>query len=437
MKMFDDVNMIRHIIVNKIRSLQSHLKKVIVKRKEKRMIASVVKKQKNALSLLQNKERITCVFMAIDISIWKYDEVVKIMQKDPRFEPIIFVCPMVNHGEEIMKEKMKQSVSFYKEKGYNVICSFNETTNSYVDLKKEINPDILFYTNPYKGLIDDRYYITNYLDTLTVYVSYFINCSIDNRFSTDILLYNLVWRKYVEFDFNKTLCLSFARNNGRNVVVTGYPGIEPLINHHTIIDPFNGDKRKRIIWAPHHTLKKSIYGHSCFLKYANFMLSMVEKYKNDALFIFKPHPLLKAKLYKVWGKECTEKYFHNWNSNSNGFINEGEYVDLFLTSDAMIHDSGSFIVEYLYANKPVMRTINDLPLNEQFNDFALSCLEHYYYGYNEQDIEFFIQNIINGIDPLNEQRTNFVNDILMPKGCPSENIVNDIIDSIKNQRVFA
>ena len=92
----------------------------------------------------------------------------------------------------------------------------------------------------------------------------------------------------------------------------------------------------------------------------------------------------------------------------------------------MIHDSGSFVVEYLYVNKPVMRTVNDVPLKEQFDDFALSCLEQYYMGNNEQDIEVFIQNVINNIDPLKDQRTNFISEVLMPKGSPSQNIINDI-----------
>lgn len=397
---------------------------------------TIARKQHLALKQLYKKDKLRCIFMAIDISVWKYDEVVRLMSKNPRFEPIIFVCPMVNHGETIMKEKMKQCISFYKQKGYNVISSYDEKNHRYVDLRKELNPDILFYTNPYQGLIDDRYFITNYLDILTVYVSYYISCSIDIDFCTNVLLYNLVWRKYVEYEHNLETCIKHAKNKGRNVVVSGYPGIEPLINGHLVKDPFKGDHRKRIIWAPHHTLNASIYGHSCFLMYADFMLKIAEKYKDSIILIFKPHPLLKAKLYNLWGTNRTNEYYKQWETHSNTFINEGEYIDLFLSSDAMIHDSGSFVVEYLYVNKPVMRTVNDVPLKEQFDDFALSCLEQYYMGNNEQDIEVFIQNVINNIDPLKDQRTNFISEVLMPKGSPSQNIINDILYSIDNQTLY-
>ena len=392
--------------------------------------------QKKALRRLQYKKTIRAVFMAIDVSAWKYDKVFRLMCENPRFEPIIFVCPMVNYGREIMLEKMRESVHFYRDKGYKVVCSYDEKNDRYVDLRNEIQPDLLFYTNPYKDLIDYRYYITNFKDILTAYVSYYFTCSIDMNFNTNIPLYNLVWRKYVENDYTRQICIDFAKNKGRNSVVTGYPGIEPLIDNHKIDDPYIGDSRKRIIWAPHHTLEASLYGHSCFLKYAEFILNLAGKYKDAALFVFKPHPLLKAKLYKVWGKEKTDDYYARWANGTNTYVNEGDYVDLFLSSDAMIHDSGSFVVEYLYVNKPVMRTINDVPLETQFNEFALSCLKNYYMASNQNEIGQFVENVINGVDPLKEQRTDFVNKVLMPKGSPSQNIIDDILDSIDNQILY-
>ena len=53
-----------------------------------------------------------------------------------------------------------------------------------------------------------------------------------------------------------------------------------------------------------------------------------------------------------------------------------------------------------------------------------------------EEIEKFILNVINGVDPMREKRTRFVNDVLMPKGSPSQNIINDILDSIDNQILY-
>ena len=398
------------------------------------------KEHAKALKRLGDKKKIKCVFFALFPSIWKYDNVFKMMMARSRFEPIVLVCPIVNHGPKEMMEEINACEQFFRQKGYPVIKAYNDVNGSYVDVRKEIDPDIIFYTNPYQGLIDDRYFITNYKDILTVYVPYFINTSIDNRFSCDLLLHNLVWRKYLEYDYELDLSRKIQRVHGRNVVVTGYPGIEGFIKNSIDIEDRTWkieDRRlKRIIWAPHHTLESSIYGHTCFLEYAYAMLDLVKKYKDSVQFVFKPHPILKSKLRNLWGDDETDSYYDMWKSLPNANISEGDYVSLFNESDAMIHDSGSFVVEYLYTNKPVLRTVNDVPFEKQFNEFGLNCLDNYYKAANIEEVEQFIQNVINGIDPLKAQRTKFVNEVLMPKGSPSQNIIDDILDSIDNQILY-
>lgn len=393
-----------------------------------------------ALHSLQGKKHIRCVFLALFDSVWKYESVYRLMVNDTRFEPIILVCPIINHGEKNMHEKMEACYLYFQKKGYNVMKAYDCDTKKYVDLRKELYPDILFYTNPYKGLIDDRYYIDKYDDILTVYVSYNYGNSKDFNTFFNLKMHNYVWRYYAETEKHKSYAVSFAKNHGKNVVVTGYPGIEDFIAPDYISKDVWIDKthkKKRIIWAPHHSIEPvGMVFYSCFLKYKDFMLAMAEKYQNDIEIFFKPHPLLKNKLYEFWGKEKTKHYYQLWAEGINTRLVDGEYTDLFLTSDAMIHDCGSFLIEYLYVNKPVMRTFNDEDPKEMYNEFALNCLNYYYKANNEHDIEVFIQSVINGVDPLEEDRTRFVNEVLMPKGgMPSENILNDIIDSIKNQRV--
>ena len=163
---------------------------------------------------------------------------------------------------------------------------------------------------------------------------------------------------------------------------------------------------------------------------------MAEKYSDDVQFVFKPHPLLHCKLDTLWGKERTNAYYSKWNSMPNTSVELGDYVDLFLSSDAMIHDCGSFITEYLYVNKPVMRTVNDIPFNQMYNDFVINCLDNYYLAKSPNDVEQFIINVMNGVDTLKEKRTMFLNEVLMPDGMPSQNIIDDILDSIENQILY-
>ncbi len=406
----------------------------------KKDIENVRVLQKKALSNLKYKRPIKCVFLALFDSVWKYDNVYSIMEKDDRFSPVILVCPIINYGKENMLENMEKCYHTLKNKGYHVVRAYDSNNDKYIDLRKELQPDIIFYTNPYKGLIDDRYYLDNYKDILTVYVPYFFCSNCDYELSFQQPLHSLVWRRYVETDYHKNDSRKYSINKDLNVVVTGYPGIDSFIDPY--YQPENvwcdkAHKRKRIIWAPHHSIVPvGLVYYSCFLQYMDYMLSLAEKYENSIELCFKPHPLLKNRLDKLWGKEKTNEYYGRWGKSDNTFFHEGQYTDLFLTSDAMIHDSASFIVEYLYLNKPVMRTLNGQDMSKQFSSFGLACLDCHYKAYNEKDVEQFVINVINGIDPLKNQRTKFVNDVLMPKGgMPSENIINDIIESIENQRL--
>ena len=69
--------------------------------------------------------------------------------------------------------------------------------------------------------------------------------------------------------------------------------------------------------------------------------------------VFKPHPMLKSKLFRTkLGKAKTDDYFHFWETQSNTQFNDGEYIELFKQSDAMIHDSGAFLAEYIFTDKP-------------------------------------------------------------------------------------
>lgn len=435
---------LKKILPNKIILLH---KSFIKKKKKQELINhyyTVHKRYGHNLRILNEKlssenEKIRCVYFALFSSIWKCDGMYQQMENDPRFEPIILVCPIVNYGKDNMIQRMEDCYNQMKQKGYNVIKSFDKENNTYINVIDELKPDIIVYTNPYKGLIDHRYFITNFENILTIYIPYFFGLNIEYNTFNNQYLHNIVWRLYCETPIHNSYYQQYQDIKGGNVICTGYPGIDEYLKKNITSSEYSTEL-KIIIWAPHHTIEPvGKVNFSCFIRYSEFMIEMAKKYEDKVLFVFKPHPLLKNKLYKLWGKEKTDAYYHLWETTPNTSINEGEYIDLFLESDAMIHDSGSFLIEYLYTFKPVMRTMNDVDPKTMYNDFALSALDVYYKAYNEQDIEQFIQNVIDGIDPMKEAREKFYQERLLPPNgkLPSENIVNDIIDSIKNQRVLA
>lgn len=73
----------------------------------------------------------------------------------------------------------------------------------------------------------------------------------------------------------------------------------------------------------------------------------------------------------------------------------GEYIELFATSDAIIHDCGSFIDEYLLVEKPCgYLYFNGENQLKAINSYGKELLKKYNILSSEKDIENFIENII-------------------------------------------
>ena len=139
-------------------------------------------------------------------------------------------------------------------------------------------------------------------------------------------------------------------------------------------------------------------------------------------------------LQSGWGKQRAEDYYHKWEELPNGQYESKDYVDLFATSDAMIHDCGSFAVEYLYTRHPVMFDSDKMEaaLNA-VNDFGRQALLQHYIGSSMADVcQFIEKTVLQREDPKQEDRELFFQHYLLPpnKSNVAENVYNDIVKSI-------
>lgn len=430
-------NIIKKFLPTPILAKYSKISKERKMKYEARLIESQPDLHRKAVEKVRAKKGpINVIYFALMDSVWKYDVLYRLMEKDERFNPVILVCPVVNYGRENMLLNMDKCYNLFKSRGYNVIRSYDAAEDKYVDVRKDLKPDVIFYTNPYEGLIDNRYFIKQFTDILTCYSTYSITQSnrFDIKFSS--LFSNILWKDYIEFSYLKEKARSFVRGNVENIVFTGFPGIDRFIKDGETFEdswPIKDKRVKRIIWAPHHTITDYTFvTYSTFLIYCEFMFEIAEKYRDKIQIAFKPHPLLKNRLKEMWGENETQRYYDKWAELTNGMLEDGKYEDLFMTSDAIIHDSGSFIIEYLYTKKPAMYLSNGRSFDQQYNEFAQKCLSNYYLGKNKEDIERFVQNVIKDYDPLKQKRLEFYNyELLPPNGkLASENIIEDIVESL-------
>lgn len=430
--MFKHVKIILKKVIHK--SLREKLKSTFLNFRFKQIQGN----HKRVLHKLKQKDKIKVAFFLIHESVWKYDGVYGLMANDNRFDPIVVVCPYITYGEETMFREMNKAYNSAKNKGFNVIKTYDETTKQWLDVKSEIKPDMVFFSNPHK-LTKDEYYIDHFNDSLTCYVPYNFGNSHLYQQMHNQLFHNYLWRLFAETEFHKDLSIKYARNRGINVIVTGYPGTDILLdkNHFSENIWKQKDNRiKKIIWAPHHTIddNTAFLSYSSFLIYAEFMVRIAHEYKGKIQMAFKPHPILFNRLCQLpnWGTERTKNYYNQWERMENGQLVEGGYIDLFLTSDAMIHDSGSFLIEYLYTGKPVLHTNRDENISDRLNAFGTLAFNQHYHAKNELDIKKFIEDVLNNKDEKKAERELFLaSKLLLPNQMSaSENIYHELINQL-------
>ena len=392
---------------------------------------------KKIVRQIRIKDKIKVVFFISHASVWKYEDIYRLMEKHPRFEPLVVIIPFIAFGEEVMYHEMDNAYKMCCEKGYKVVSTLNKHNHQWLDVKKVINPDIVFFHAPYHSLSKGEYFISNFLDRLSCYVPYTFQTTFHYQQNYNGFFHNVLWRAYYPTTIHYNIAVQFAQNKGRNVIVTGYPFIDRFLNSTSATKKIEKVKlKKNIIWAPHHTIDEAggDLHFSNFIRYHQFMVQLAVNYKNSVYITFKPHPTLRPKLISnIWGKEKTDAYFKFWDDNDFCGLNEGNYQSLFEASDAMIHDCDSFMGEYLSLNKPVLYTRKDNRVKDRMNEFGRSANDVHYQAKNEQEIVSFIDEVVIAeMDRMKEVRTNWIKTQIMPphNRTASLNIFEDLKASL-------
>ena len=363
------------------------------------------------------KQRIKVVFFVLYDNMWKSDGLFKLLLNSERFEPYIISSPYPRHPKKFGAENQERVEQFFKKKGFPFFKGYDFERGEWFDIKS-LNPDIVFYQQPYNSGYAGFKIEGLWKDTLFGYIPYTYELE-DNPAMLHHLLLNVAWRVFLPSSFEVKVEGQHLYNGGRNLVASGYPLADTLLS----LDFSEGQwkvqdtKLKRVIWAPHHSILDSDFlNYSNFLEIAEDMLKLTDKYKDTIQFAFKPHPVLKRKLYKLdgWGEEKTDAYYNQWACSENTTLVEGDYVDLFKSSDSLIHDCSTFTAEYLYTKKPVMYLSKPGKI-DCFNEFGKKCYEQHYIGHSVADIDRFLQSVVlEGNDTMKEARDCFFSQYLMP-----------------------
>lgn len=423
-----------------IKALRYLKEKLYDNAKKKFIFLKMRKKHKYLLNEIKGKEKVKIIFLVIRRSVWKVDPVFKKMLADPFFEPLILVIPDTTYNEELMWEEMNETFKYFEAKGYPTEFAYKEESNKWTALH-EIKPDIIFFTDPH-NLTRKEYYKDAYLNYLSCYVPYFFMATKhdgDESIQLSRVFFTSLWKIFWAHDHTGEQYKKVSVCKGRNSCVTGYPAVENLLIREcsTKSNPWKEQitQKKKIIFSPHHTIENDINSLSTFIFLGESVKALASANKDKVQWSFKPHPILKSKLYEHpdWGVDRTNEYYNFWKESDFTQLDEGEYDSLFKTSDAIIHDCSSFIIEYAFTGKPCLYLVNHNNLKGLLNEFGEGVMQIYQQARSQQEVKYFVESVINestGSDIINRSYFNIYLEKYYKDKLPSERIIEDIKKSL-------
>lgn len=388
------------------------------------------------LNKIYGKQKIKVVFLSSESTKWSYQSLYEELENNPNFEVQILITVDRNILKNITDSKYeklaKNTFSFFKNKGMNVVHTFDFTKKKYVKLKK-FNPNIIFYEQP-QDLSKEYSIKSTSKYALSFYCSYGSNIS-NGKNEYIHSLFKDVYGYYLDNHFIKEILLTHDGYRESSLKVCGNLKLDTYlkpINYKNII--WRTNNKKRIVYAPHYSFyKESLLGFGTFDWNYNFFLDFASDHP-EFEFIIKPHPQLKEKIVSknLMSKKEMFDYFKLWESLPNGHIYEGnDYFDMFRTSDLLITDCNSFLLEYLPTEKPVIHLIGKYSVGHNY--YGRKITSGYYEANDMEELKKQLDFVLmKNNDPLLPLRKDIIaRDILFPKGGVAKSIANSLVEMIQ------
>ncbi len=346
----------------------------------------------NSIRISGRKELNFAAYVIFD-STFGMDTVFKRMMNDSEhWNPKIVVIPDITKGREnavtTYNKTKAHFISRYGEE--HVLDGWNCESDQFADILDRF--DIVYYANPYDDLVHKFHSIkyATHKNVLPIYISYGYDVG---RYTTLSRLkspeLNFVWKLFADTTYTYHDYVNDQIIKGRNVVLAGYSKMDTLIQY-----PVSKSNRKRILISPHHSIIRTDIPLSNFLEFYNLILRLPDLFP-DIDFVFRPHPLLFPIMINegIWSKERVNQYLTDLQSKGVVYSTEGDYLKVFAECDAIVHDCGSFTVEWLFTGKPGCYVYNK-NLNEDYlTTLMKNALTSYTIAKSENDILNFIRQI--------------------------------------------
>ena len=408
---------IKNTAIKAAKKVLGPVKRRIIAWKREKEYLDVIRHYERVLPVLrdklQNEGKLRAGFVVLFSSTFTYRPIFEAMLESTAFDPYVIVVPDVSRSEAFRNDQFTRTVQELEEKyPGRVVKGYNPETGAHTDVGETYS--VLFFANPYDHMVAPAYQIRHFWkkNVLMLYAYYGFGAVTYGRMVMQTDMYNSVWKLLLDTQLSLEDLKIHQPVKGVNGLVTGYVKMDELAQI-----PVNSERRKCILVCPHHTVMDySALNISNFRADAQQILELPARYPQID-FVFRPHPMLFDNLrkYDIWTQEEIDAYLAEIERTPNMVYSyEGDYMELFVNSDAMIHDCSSFIGEYLFTEHPCCYMFKpDVQMEEVYTPLGLACLKHYYPAHAWQDVTDFIDRVVlGGEDPMRAQREAFVRSTL-------------------------
>lgn len=329
-----------------------------------------------------------------------FESVIASLNQDGNFLCRLILLPFHHSGKQDFENK--QARDFLNAQGIDWIWheDYNFST---------MQPDIVFVQNPYDFTRPERFSCRALKESNIkyAYIPYGLDVGEGQRnltFQYNMECHNLADFVFVRSEQHKQLYKKYCDKGNKHVHVTGHPKFDSL----KLWQRDTPNARKTLLWTPHF-VEDNIKGWSTFNLYFETMIFIAMNYPIDL--IVRPHPLFIGRL-EAFGGVGVEK-FTQLIKYAKAFPNisldfESSYNTSFYQADALLADAGSFLLEFLPTEKPILYLTHETCLG--LNKSADFVSKNYYLAKAEKDIDDFVVMLLADEDPKKEKRLKALHD---------------------------
>lgn len=384
-------------------------------------------------SVARSHRRIKVGFLVSEKEKWNGDQLVQELEASPHFQYSFAVglsstATRLSHEER--SASYEEQVSYFKTKGPIEFELFDPETDRIFPVE-DMDYDVLFIQQPWGAKDYPRRLVGR---MLCVYMHYGFAMMANHGMHYNIsTFHSYLWKYFSQTDLHRLMHVEHDPSANDKVVVTGYPKLDVYLQKAPSRSDVNAWKhshlpsRRRVIFAPHHSVERNSLGMATF-PWSGAELARLRDRHEDIDWIYKPHPRMGFALQRARLMDADEyaAYLEGWEQSANSSVyDDGDYFDIFRSSDALITDCGSFLAEYLPTEKPIIWLISDNTVG--LNTVGKYLSEGFYHVRSIDELRrVFYQVVIDGEDPLLDIRKRAIAELLPHEETSSKVLVDHL-----------